>query len=125
MLLYNKLVYLAFIVSSSLSSFSLISKPAVKIVRAHLFDRKDAADHLLKEHDLTLEQFTVGVIGERDHCVLALSSENKSISTNTTIIKFDNLGDDPLFQRSGFSWRYEDAEIELLQGLVCPVQNRS
>jgi hypothetical protein len=94
------------------------AKPEIKITRAHLIDRKDTADLLLETNDLTFEQFTEGVIGERDHCVLALSSENKSISTNETIINFDNLGDDPLFQRKGYSWRYQENEIEFLKILA-------
>jgi hypothetical protein len=93
------------------------SKPKIKLTRAHLVDRKATIEHLLKNENLTQNQFRNGVLGKKDHCILALSYENRSIAKNKTIIKFKNLGDDPLFQRSGYSWRYGEAEMEFLRQL--------
>ena len=91
------------------------NKPETKLTRAHKIDRRATIEELLKKDNLTLDQFRNGMLGIKDHCILALSAENKSISVNKTIIEFENLGDDPLFQRSGFSWRFGEAKIKFLQ----------
>jgi len=122
------------ITKAALDAFENVNfdKPSVKIQRAHLKDRKTVVCELLQKRKLNFEEFKKKVIGKDDHCILGLSSENKSIKNNQdTIIYFKkNVGDfdiednDPLFQTKGYCWRYKDKEKEFLKDLSSNMSNK-
>ena len=89
------------------------------IQRAHLRKRADTVTNIINGPALTFAEFEAIVTGEADHTILCGPGENNDrLADRDDLIRFDNEGDDPLFQPRGFAARWSDAERELVRHLL-------